>query len=117
MLKHPVVVSIIAGIFTFFSCDYIIKPRKKTKKNKNQYKKVLERKIIISLIVMLLIWFVLSYCNNDTTNIKKISDIINNNINEQLSQTGGNISSKILDQGINIPQDGIVIPEVFIDYV
>lgn len=135
ILKHPVSVSIIAGVITFFAYDFMNKTQKKKKKRRHtekKNKKELERKIIISLIVMLFVWFAMScYTTNpDKLNdINKISDVLDNitnngniSTNNTLAQSGGHqtIPSKtynILGTGINIPQNGIVIPDVLIDYV
>ena len=126
ILKHPVSVAIIAGIITFFACGHMNKnKKKKTKKTEKLNRKTLERKIIISTIVMLIVWFIMSCFNNDPkeqNDIKKISETIDKLIEDNSIQTGGKpaIPSKsynILSTGINIPQEGIVIPDVLIDYV
>ena len=130
ILKHPVTVAIIAGFITYNICNHMNKNKKK--KHKKHKKQDSEKKIIISMIVALVVWFLMSCYNtnpNDNTPIKKISDsidnIVNNSIvsnNDQIAQTGGQqtVPSKtynVLGSGINIPQEGLNIPEVLIDYV
>ena len=130
ILKHPVTVAIIAGFITYNICNHMNKNKKK--KHKKYKKQDSEKKIIISMIVALVVWFLMSCYNtnpNYNTPIKKISDsidnIVNNGIvanNDQIAQTGGQrtVLSKtynVLGTGINIPQEGLNIPEVLIDYV
>lgn len=116
ILKHPVIVSILSGILTYIVLYCL---NKKKKRKKKERKTISERNIIITLIVMLIVWFVMSY-NTDKINsdIKKITDSIDVVINND--QTGGtNKSLNVLNSGINIPTEGFAttIPDVLIDYV